>query len=242
MLRNTRGIVIHRFNYGETSLVARIFTRELGMQSYLVRGARKSRSKKKQMLFQPLTLVNMAVYHKDRDSLQHMKEVSLLEPYHSIPHDIGKSSQVLFLAEVFSHALKRQEAHHGLFDFLQQGLLLLDREAGPRPFFHLVFMLQLSRFLGFQPRNNLDKHHPFFNLAEGLYQSVRAQPETCLDSRLSQLFFQLSNTSLMDCGSLSAGREDRKILVRKIIDYYRHHVAEMPELRSLEVLESVFAD
>lgn len=242
MLRNTQGIVIHRINYGETSLVARIFTRELGMQSYLVRGARKARSKRKQMLFQPLTLVNLAVYHKDKEGLQYIREISLLEPYQNIPLDIGKSSQVIFMAEVLSHAIKRQEAHQELFDFLQQALLLLDRSAEPRPLFHLVFMLQLSRFLGFQPRNNLDRQHPFFNLGEGLYQSVMLHPEHCLDSRLSQFFFQLSNTSLIHSGSLSLGREDRKILVRKIIDYYRHHVADMPELKSLEVLESVFAD
>ncbi len=242
MLRKTDALVIHRFDYGETSLIARIFTREAGMQSYLIRGARKSRSRNKPLFYQPLTLVSMEVYHKEKGGLQHIRHISLSNPYQSIPYDITKSSQAIFLAEVLMHSLRNQEANHTLFDFLQHAMLYLDHFPGRAAAFHLVFLLQLSRHLGFQPRDNRDRDHRFFSLRDGLYLEAMEHPDHCLDKGLSDLFHQVSTTPVGEQDQVVVEKTERRLLLRRIIDYYRHHVAGMPELKSLPVLESVFAD
>ncbi len=241
MICKTDGIVIHSLKYGETSIIARIFTRELGMQSYLVRGVRKAKSKTKQLLFQPLTLVSMVAYHKEKDGLQNIKEINLKETFQSIPHDIQKTSLAIFLAEIFSYALKNQESNSRLFDFLHDTLLYLDQTNGRIADFHLVVLLQMSRFLGFQPRNNHSRRNPYFNLREGLYQPLVEDATLCLDKELSSAFHNISVTELRGLDKLRIPKTQRKDLLSKTIDYYRHHVAGMPEVKSQAVLEMVFS-
>ncbi|TVR43292.1 MAG: DNA repair protein RecO [Bacteroidia bacterium] len=240
MIRNTEGIVLHTLKYGESSLIARIYTRDMGMQSYLVRGVRKSKSRNRQMLFQPLTLVNLVAYHKDnKDGLQNIKDISLRHAYRLIPFDIHRTSLAIFLAEVLSHALKSQEYNYALFDFLNTSLLDLDHQQEKLSFFHLLFLLRLSRFLGFHPRNNRNAVNLFFNLQEGVYQPVFENEQTCLDASLSESFYLLVEADTADLPHIQ--KDHRKMLLKKLIDYYRLHLSGMPEIKSLAVLETVFA-
>lgn len=242
MLCKTDGIVITSLKYGETSLIARIFTRALGMQSYLARGARKARSRNKQQLFQPLTLVSMVAYHKGGEGLQHIKEICFGQPLHSIPSDIRKTTIALFLSEVFHHALKNQEANEELFDQMVEWIAHLDRTERGLSIFHIAFLLRVSKYLGFQPRDNHDAQHCYFNLQEGVYERHYGNAQAHLDKPLSESFLRLSKATLATVDSLIIPREHKTELLRKVAEYYRHHIAGMPALHSLTVLETVFGD
>ncbi|MFN2394169.1 MAG: DNA repair protein RecO [Bacteroidales bacterium] len=62
MIHTTPGIVLHSFKYGDSGIIARILTPDFGLQSYLVQGVRKSKSRIRASQFQPLTLLDMVVY------------------------------------------------------------------------------------------------------------------------------------------------------------------------------------
>lgn len=240
MLTKTDGIVLHTIKYGETSIIARIFTREAGMQSYLVRGVRKSGSRTKQMLFRPLTMVSMIAYHKNREGLQNIREISLLKAYGSIPYDIAKTSLAIFLSEILSYSLKNQEANHSLFDFLSESLLLLDGLRKGVANYHLVFLMKLSSYLGFRPREDYGGKKLYFNLLEGCYQYHFDPAGNCLDQELSRMFHSLSTLPLETSGRIDIDREQRRELLTSMIAYYSHHLSGMPEIKSRSVLEAVF--
>ena len=84
MIHKTTGIVLHSIRYGETSVIARVSTRELGIQSCLTPGVRKSRARVKYNLFQPLTPVDLVIYSKERGGLSRVREISCPEPLKSI--------------------------------------------------------------------------------------------------------------------------------------------------------------
>lgn len=239
MIIKTPGIILHSFKYAETSIIARIYTRELGLQSYMVPGVRKSRAKIRQNLFQPLCILDLVVYHKEREGLHRIKEVSCPKPYSSIPYDIKKTSIAIFLAEIMQHALKSQEASPSLFDFLKESFYHLDGTKEKIADFHLVFLIQLSRHLGFQPRNNYDASHCFFNLQEGVFKQNPGHPDLCLDKILSKHFLEILNADLPVSDSLVIPGPIRKELLHKIIDYFGFHLAGMPEVRSHGILETV---
>jgi len=73
MLHKTRGIALHATKFSETSSVVKIYTELFGLQSYLVKGVRKQKAKIKPGLFQPLTILDLVVYHKEKYSLQNIK-------------------------------------------------------------------------------------------------------------------------------------------------------------------------
>ncbi len=239
MIQKTQGIVLHSFKTGETSLVARVLTRELGLQSYLVPGVRKPRARIRQHLFRPLTIVDMVVYHKEKEGLQRIREIHCPQPFESIPYHIAKSSIAIFLAEMLTRSLQKQQSSPSLFDFACEALRLLDQTTGKTADFHLVFLMQLSRFLGFQPRDNYDPRHPFFNLREGVYQDRPGQDQSCLNKELSLHFRSLMNTGIHDLPELSVPGGLRRALLQKTIDYYSYHLDGMQEIRSHSVLEMV---
>lgn len=239
MIEKTRAIILHSIKYSETSIIAKAFTRESGLQSYLVPGVRKVKSRFRKSLFQPLSIVDLVAYHKERGGLQHLKEINLAQPYDSIPYNMSKASIAMFLAEMLNHALRNQEANAPLFDFLAESFRQLDNTHEPFGSFHLVFLIRLSRHLGFEPRDNHDRHHRYFNIREGLFQTSLDDPGLCMNEQVSLQFLQLIETEISMHQKLHFRKGERKILLQKTIDFYRYHLEGMPEIKSHQVLETV---
>ena len=126
MLHKTRGIALHTVKFSETSIIAKIYTELFGLQSYLIKGIRKQHSRIKPGLFQPLTILDLTVYHKETGSLQSLKEVHNLYPYQSLPFDIMKSSIALFMNELIYKSIREEEPNQELFDFLFDACIDLD--------------------------------------------------------------------------------------------------------------------
>ena len=154
MIHKTRGIVLHQLKYSETSLIVKIYTERLGLQTYLVKGARSKRSAFSSSHFQPMTLLDLVVYHREKNEIQHLKEAEISEPFHSISSDLRKSTIALFLSEVLMKALNDGEANDELFTFMASSLDFLDMQEEGIEYFHLFFLSRLSLYLGFYPRGN----------------------------------------------------------------------------------------
>src|SRR5436190_3456251 len=128
MLHKTRGIVFHVTHYSESSVVAKIYTELFGLQSYLVNSVRKKNSKIKTAALQPLALIDLVVYHKERSGLQRLADAKNNPALKSIPFDVRKSSIVLFMNEVLFKSVKEEEANQPLFDFIFNSVQLLDMQ------------------------------------------------------------------------------------------------------------------
>jgi len=239
MLHQTRGIAIHTTKFSETSSVVKIYTELFGLQSYLVKGVRKQKSKIKPGLFQPLTLLDLVVYHKERSSLQNLKEANYSHPYQTIPFDIRKSSIALFLNELVYKTIHGEEPHPELFSFLYDTCLHLDRVGDNFSLFHLVFSLQLTRYLGCMPQFNYSAKTPFLNLREGIFQAGAPEHHDYLDPSMSSLFFQLLQTPEGAATSVQIPAKTRDTLLEMILFYYRLHVPGFREMQSHHVLHTV---
>jgi DNA repair protein RecO (recombination protein O) len=239
MLHQTRGIAIHVTKFSETSSVVKIYTELFGLQSYLVKGIRKQNAKIKSGLFQPLTLLDLVVYHKEKISLQNIKEVSYSYPYKSIPFDIRKSSLALFINELIYKTIHEEEPHPELFTFLYKTGVKLDSMTENFSLFHLVFSIQYTRYLGCLPQLNYSEKKPFLNLREGLFQAGAPEHREFLDGRMSRHFFQLLKVGEGDPATLRLPARTRDELLDAILVYYRLHVPGFREIQSHQVLRTV---
>jgi DNA repair protein RecO (recombination protein O) len=240
MLHTTPGIVLHSFKYSDTSIVARILTRELGLQSYLVPGVRKSRSRIKASLFQPLSLIEMVAYHKERQGLQRIKEIRCPHPVLNLSADIRKSAIAMFLCEMMLQTFQHQEPQTQAFDYIYKSVLTLDMQERNLSTFHISFLLQLSKFLGFAPGGGYSAQKCFFNLREGVYQHEPDIAGQSLGSEESACFYRLSQTNPESETDLHIPQPIRKTLLARTIDYYRLHMEGFREIKSHQVLDVVF--
>ena len=119
MLHKANGIALGYFPYKETSIIARIYTDEFGLQSYLVNGVRTAKGKQKAALFQSFTLLELVVYYSGKSGLQRISELKCKYACQTIPFDYYKITVSLFLSEVLQKVLTEGLPDLDLFHFIE---------------------------------------------------------------------------------------------------------------------------
>ena len=146
----TEGIVLQSLRYGDTSLIVKVFSRDFGLKSYMVKGAFSRGSKNRAALFQNLNLITYVEAGKHKTaSLGYLKEVQLASVYHSLPFVMNKSAILMYVSELLSKTITEQEKNEPLFDFIARAPQWLDLTESNYANFPLFFTLELTRHLGF---------------------------------------------------------------------------------------------
>jgi len=241
MLHKTRGIVFHVTDYSESSVVAKIYTELFGLQSYLINSVRKKNPKVKPTTLQPLALIDLVVYHKERSGLQRLAEARNNPALKSIPFDVRKSSLILFMGEVLFKSVKEQEANPQLFDFIFNSVHLLDLQENFCSDFHLVFLVQLARHLGFYPHENFSEADFIFDLQDGKFQSEIPAHPFYIDLPLSEYFYRLLKASLNSSEEIKISVQHRRQLIDQLLEYYKLHISGFGNIKSHKVLEEVWS-
>jgi len=239
MLHDTRGIVFQQFKYAESSIIVKVYTENFGLQSYIVKGIRSKKAKLKSALFEPLNLLDLVVYHKERKDLHHFKEVKVGFVYQSIPVDFVKRSLLFFLNELLYRSIREQTPNKRLFEWLYNALTWLDLSGGNITNYHLVFCIQLSRFLGFYPKKEPQLKTDVFDLQEGQFLNKIPEHPQYLKGSLVDLLSQLQDASFESSGNIKIDNNDRRKLLETLMMYYRLHLPGFGEMKSIEVLRSV---
>ncbi|HEY4788998.1 MAG TPA: DNA repair protein RecO [Bacteroidales bacterium] len=242
MFYKTKAIVLNHLKYGDTSLVVTIYTEALGRKSFLVQGVYKKKSKFHATFFQPLTILDLEVDINPKRELQRIKEISFNTPFHSIPFDITKSAISLFLSEVLHKTLKEEEPNPPLFDYLYHTIQLLDINDTGVANFHLVFLINLTKYLGFYPVNNYSEIDCIFDPVNGKFFSALTSQSLNSDKVLSSWMSRLLNLSFEELETLHMNHQIRNSLLKFIIEFYNLHLGGLTNVKSLPVLQSVFEE
>ena len=227
MIQQTKGIVLSSIKYAESSIICRIYTESLGLQSYIVNGVRKRKGKN--TYYQPLNILDLVVYHKEKPGLQRIKECKIEYQYQEAPFHIYKSSVLFFLAEVLGKCLKEESPNASLFCFLESSLIHFDQKDFDSGF-HLHFLVALSDFLGFCPEENYN-NWPFFDLAEGCFCALAPTHQHFIQEPLITTF-----TKLISGQTIAHNKKD---LLGVLLNYYALHIEGFGKVHSFEVLQTV---
>ena len=234
MLIKTRAIVLHHVKYGESSLMVTLYTEKHGRMTCMVSGIRSKKTHLSLTFFQPLTLLETEIYYKSNREVHRLKELSCPFHYTSIPFSITKSTISLFLAEVLWLTLREEEANEGLFDFLFHAFQLLDSKEEGVANFHLLFLIQYSRYLGIFP-SDLESASDIASFTD--LKSFRNLP-----GETGRIFMQMLGTSLAEAEKISLNKPGRVILLDALIKYYEQHLDGMGRIKSVAVLKEIFSN
>ncbi len=219
MLFKTKGVVFRFTRYGETSIIVSVFTDQFGLQSFIVNGARSKSANSKMALYQPLTLLELVVYHRENANINRIREVKCLYPYQTIHKDFYKASIGMFINEVLNRTVKEESHSQNLCEFIISSLMTLDSMAEHIENFHLQFLFKLSGFLGFGARTVQD------------ILGLRVT-DPAIETFLNQLM-DADYTTYIPCTNAQR-REALDLLVK----FYNDHLG-LGELNSLQVLREI---
>ena len=234
-----QGIVLQSIRYGDTSLIVKVFTRSLGLRSYIVKGAFNRNSKSRAALFQNLHLINYVEAGKpNKGSLGYLKDVQLTTVYQSIPFVMNKSAILMYVSELLSKTLTEQEQNEPLYDFIARSLLWLDLVEQDYANFPLFFTLELTRHLGFYPKSNHENGF-CFDMMEGSFAHDLPVHPYYFEARNAQLLSQLLNVSIDEACRLPLRVSQRRELLDGLMVFMRLHAPVMNDFHSHEVLKTV---
>ncbi len=240
MIEKFEGIVLRTLKYNDSLMIADIYTAQRGRMSFLVPVSHSKRSRVRSVLFQPLSMLSFTATVKTGRTLSRIGEVQPYSMYSSINNDVVKSSIALYLAELLSYALREDARDDALFTFLDRSFTLFDNLEHGYADFHLVFMVQLLRFLGIYP--NLENYTPgcYFDLAQGCATREHPLHPNFLLPDDAAPFVSLLRTGYDSMHLLSLNRKLRGEYLATLAVYYRLHVPEFPELKSASILRELF--
>lgn len=238
MLITTNAIVLSKLKYKDNDLIVKCYTQQLGVISFLLRGVLKSnKSNTKVAYFQPLSQLQLSIVYKQNRSLQSVSDTRMNHVYNSLHTNILKSAIVMFLSEVLSSTLKEEEPNEILFSYLETTLLWLDAQTEFSNF-HLLFLLNLTKYLGFYPDTN-DIEFPYFNLKEGKFELKQLGDYTISNENLN-LLKQLLVTKFEHLQELKINSKQRQSFLNMMLLYFEMHLGSFKPPKSLQILNQVF--
>jgi DNA repair protein RecO (recombination protein O) len=240
MLVTTEGIVLHFIKYGESSVIATVYTRDFGRQSYMVNAARTKKSKNKSGLLQPLFIVDIVAYQKQGRDLQRIKELKSGQVYQNIPFEISRSAIVLFIAEILYKTINEHESYPEMYDFIKNSLLYFDLMEEGASNFHLWFLYRLTEYLGFLPDTGNSGFQGWFDTRTGAILHHEPSHPFFANKDVTASLAKISGLKIGELGTFKLKREMRNSLLSVLVQYYQLHFGELGEIKSLNVLREVF--
>ncbi|WP_152286155.1 DNA repair protein RecO [Flavicella marina] len=234
----TKAIVFSSIKYGDSSLIVRCYTKEFGIKSYLLRSILKSKKGSlKPAYFQPLSQLDLVASHSKKASLHTIKEVRVAYAYEDVYLNYVKQSIVFFIAEMLYNSVREEEANEDLYAYLEISLKWLDLHDKVSNF-HLIFLINLTRYLGFYP-GEAKSDSSAFDLREGVFTN-KAFVGPGLHHEDLKLFRSILGIKFDESHNLSLSVQSRQRLLAIIVNYYELHLTGFYEPKSIAVLKNLF--
>lgn len=232
---STPGLVLHTTAYSETSVIAKIFTRQLGVRSYIIKGVRKGGSRTKQNLLQPLSYLDLVVYNNPKTNINYLKEIGPHAGRDAADSEPVRNALRFFMTEVLYKTLREEEPMPELFDYVA-GCAQFQMPAQELASYPIRFLLTVSRHLGIEPLDNYSSREPLFDIAGGRYCFTG---DNTLPSGQSQLLHCYLEAEHEDSPIPLATLSQRTELINRLLEYYQLHLAEFRNFKSHEILHTV---
>ena len=233
MKYKSRAITLTYIKQGESSIISKIFTEKHGLQSFIIKGVRSKRAKKKLGLFQPLQLVDINATLIPKKGLQYLAEITIIETISTDKINMNKNFLAIFIAEISSKVLQENEQNSGLFKFVWEIKQKLYNANTVDENFALLFMLNLSKYLGFFPSTE-NINAPFFNLETGEFSGKSFNMNIYLTEEKTTVL-----KHLLLGKKINIPQELKSELLKDIIQYFRLHHYNLSNITSHLIIESL---
>jgi DNA repair protein RecO (recombination protein O) len=235
----TKAIILTSLKYGDTSLIVKAFTASDGLKSYLLKGVLSSKKGKlKTAYFQPLTQLEIVANHRNKDTLETIREAKVNYHYQTLHSQIAKNAMTQFLAEMLSNSIHEEESNQGLFEYIEASLQWLDTNDEISNF-HLHFLINLTRYLGFYPDTN-DINSNYFDLLEGEFTNIPSLNPVLTGENL--IFFKkVLGINFDEIHTIKMNKANRQELLKSLVLYFELHLQGFRKPKSLAILNEVFS-
>ena len=236
----TEAIVLSVQKLRDNSSLVNFYTREVGRSSFLLYGAHGKKHSNCAAYLHPLSVVNIDVNLKNSRPLNAIREMKVADHNPELLFNPVKSALSFFVSEVLLRVLRTNEKDDTMFDFLHHSVLMLNESERGLGNFHILFLIRLSRFLGFQPDSFSPSPTCFFDMRQVEYTNMRPLHSQYLSPEDASRMRRLLRMNNRNYPLFRFTKKEREETLKKILEYYEIHTESFGEIKSLEVLKEIF--
>lgn len=233
----TQAIVLKTTKYTDKSLIIKLFTKDFGLRSYIVSIGKKSNTKAS---FQALNMIEIETYQKGNNQMPRIKNSKNYYHFKTIQTNIYKTSVIQFLQELLHSTVKEESSNVDLYEFIEVHLQYFDESIDFNSNFHLYFIIELTKYFGFYPQGIYIKG-AVFNIEEGRFEMTN-KASNIMNNRLSEILYLFTKSNIENNREIKLNVQDRRSLLNDLIAFYQFHLDGFKDLKSIDVLESIFSD
>lgn len=146
-LEEVEGIIASETNYGESSKIINVITKDKGLIGIMAKGCKNIKSPLRSVTSK-LTYGKFIIYYKE-GKLSTLKEVSIINSFKNLKKNIAGISYAAYLLELSEGVLK-QSKNKKIFDLLIDSLIKIDEGYDPLVIMNILELKYLD-FLGVMP-------------------------------------------------------------------------------------------
>ena len=232
-----KAIVLTAVLYNDNSYMLNLFTDELGYVTTSVKIGK--RSKVRQSHIQPLTSLDVELTGKPSQKIMHITECITSKGCENIIYEPEKIITAQFLSDFLQQTLKQSQKETRLFDFISKSIIYFNNIKRGQSNFHLVFLIKLTHYLGFFPNLEGFKYGVYFDLEAGCFVHTPPIHNNYLSPNDTFNFVQFLRLDYNTMYIYTLTREQRNIFLDFIIKYYKLHISDFDNLKSLNILRQL---
>jgi DNA repair protein RecO (recombination protein O) len=240
MYLKTRAIILHCVKYSDKAIIVHFISEERGRLAGIVYSTSGKKHGHKMAYLQPLSLVELEIEMRPDKELHRIKESKPAEILTSISADPVKNALTLFLAEFLFRTIRETQTDRQLYRFLHHSIVVLEQADQGMANFHLALLLHLTRFLGFFPNAESIGSSFYFDMVNGIFTSACPLHHHFLRPAESAVLYRLMRINYENMHLFRFSRNERNQILEYMLSYYRIHLSEFGELKSLPVLTELF--
>lgn len=241
MLKDVIGIVLKERDYGESSKILDVFTKEYGLIGVISKGSKKMKSDLSGVSTR-LTYGVFHIYYKE-DKLSTLTGVDVLNPFVNIKKNIINISFATYLSELTYQIVKQTIKYDEVFDLFINSLLKINELFDPLVITNIL-ELKLLSYLGVEPI--LDKCGKCSNTTNIITLSPDKNGLVCKKCRTNEKLVDLKTIKYirmyyyLDISKISKIEMDNKVkneIDDFLTNYYHSHTGLY--LNSKEFIEDL---
>ncbi len=223
----TEGIVINEMDYGDTSKIIRVFTKDYGKIPVMVKGAKTNKSKNLGVC--QIFGLNEYLFRKGQ-SFYYINNAKIMESNFKIRQNLYNTIYASFALELVDKSTIDRDPNSKIFELLKKTLRLFNDTKDPVSLI-IAFEIKYLSFLGYRPKLTICDFN-YFSIREGVIDFRDEFSVEVTKEDINFLKFLLHNT----LDKTNNYNINRKLFLHNIIINYIKYNLEISNFNSLKLL------
>ena len=143
-----------------------------------------------------MSIVDVVYYFRESADMHRIKEVKINQVYGDLPFNSLKRSLGIFMLEILRGSIREVESNPVMYNFIKSHFVRLDEAINPSPNYHLLFLLELTRLLGFFPSMPSSGDEIYFNMMDGNFDAYVSTASACPEQGRQFLVLSIDDLSV----------------------------------------------